>query len=67
MRNELAAHTLNRQRGGQVDGMFLCEQKILVIIKYTNRQLGPMQRGLCLRRVISVLYYTHSYECVNSL
>ena len=66
MRNELAAHTLNRQRGGQVDGMFLCEQKILVIIKYTNRQLGPTQCGLCLKRVISVLYYTHSQECVNN-
>ena len=62
MRNEIAAHTLNGQMGGQVDGMFLCEQKILVIIKYISRQLGPTQNksGLCLRRVISVLYYTHS-------
>ena len=66
MRNELAAHTVNRQRGGQVDGMFLCEQKILVIIKCINRQLGPTQSksGLCLKRAISVLYYTHSQECV---
>ena len=48
-----------------MDGMFLCEQKILVIIKYINRQLGPMQCGLCLKRAISVLYYTHSQECVN--
>ena len=43
MRNEIAAHTLKRQMGGQVDGMFLCEQKILVIIKCINRQLGPTQ------------------------
>ena len=64
MRNEIAAHTLKRQMGVQVDGMFLCEQKILVIIKYTNRQLGPMQCGLCLKRAISVLYYTLSQECV---
>jgi len=67
MRNEIAVHTLNGQMGGQVDGMFFCEQKILVIIKRINRQLGPTQCGLCLKRAISVLYYTHSQECVTTL